>query len=224
VITVHGLLGTPGAALRTAVATADWVVGGRRHLDVLGVEPWRRITLGALRPVVERLVGLAADSSVVVVASGDPGYFGVLRALRAAGLRPAVVPAVSSVAAAFAAVGLPWDDAAVVSVHGRPLEPALALARNTGKVAVFTSAEHGIRELAAGLAGLARWYVLAERLGETDQRVRVLTAAEAHDVDPLEPNLVLVLDRHPDAADAPWPGGVAGPDAHCPTPTAGEHP
>jgi precorrin-6y C5,15-methyltransferase (decarboxylating) CbiE subunit len=224
VITVHGLLGTPGDALVTAAATADWVVGGCRHLDALGVEPGRRITLGALRPVVARVADLAPDSTVVVVASGDPGYFGVLRTLRAAGLRPAVVPAVSSVAAAFAAVGLPWDDAAVVSVHGRPLEPALVLARSTGKVAVLTSAEYGIRELATGLAGLERWYVLAERLGETDQQVRVLTAAEAHDVKPLEPNLVLILDRHPDAADAPWPGGVAGPDAHRPTPTAGEHP
>ncbi|PZQ47099.1 MAG: tetrapyrrole methylase, partial [Phenylobacterium zucineum] len=133
-ITVYGLLGTPGMELRIAAATADWVVGGRRHLDALDVEQGRRITLGALRPAVERIAELPPTSIVTVVASGDPGYFGVLRALRAAGLRPEVVPASSAIAAAFAAVGLPWDDAAVVSVHGRALEPALDLARACPKV------------------------------------------------------------------------------------------
>ena len=151
-------------------------------------------------------------------------YFGVVRTLRAAGLRPRVVPAVSSIAAAFAAVGLPWDDAAVVSVHGRPLEPALDLVHTAGKVAVFTSAEHGIRELATALDGLGRWFVLAERLGEPDERVRVLTTAAARTTVPREPNVVLVLDRHPADDDAPWPGGVAGPTRHPSPLVIGEQP
>ena len=210
-ITVHGLLGAPSPELRQAAARADMVVGGRRHLDALNVEPERRITMGALRLAVERVRELPESAQVVVVASGDPLYFGVVRSLRAAGLRPAVVPAVSSIAASFAAVGLPWDDAAVVSVHGRPLQPALDLARTAGKVAVFTSADNGIRELAAGLAGLERWYVLAERLGEADEQIRVLTAAEALNTEPREPNVVLILDRPPSADDALWPGDIAGP-------------
>ncbi len=216
-ITVHGLLGAPSPELREAAARADMVVGGRRHLDALDVEPERRITMGALRLAVEKVRELPESAQVVVIASGDPLFFGVVRSLRAAGFRPAVVPAVSSIAAAFAAVGLPWDDAAVVSVHGRPLQPALDLARTVGKVAVFTSADNGIRELAAGLSDLERWYVLAERLGETDEQVRVLTAAEALVTEPREPNVVLILDRPPSAADAPWPGDIAGPQPSGPT-------
>lgn len=212
-ITVYGLLGTPSPELRQAAAGADMVVGGRRHLDALAVEPERRITMGALRLAVEKVRELPESAEVVVIASGDPLFFGVVRSLRAAGFLPAVVPAVSSIAAGFAAVGLPWDDAAVVSVHGRPLQPALDLARTAGKVAVFTSAENGIRELAGGLAGLERWYVLAERLGEPDEQVRVLTAAEALVTEPREPNVVLILDRPPSAEDAPWPGDIAGPPA-----------
>lgn len=210
-ITVYGLLGAPSAELREAVGDASWVVGGSRHLDLLGVPLERRVVLGAPRRAIEKLVTLAESARIVVVASGDPGYFGIVRALRAAGFRPTVIPAVSSIAAAFAAVGVPWDDAAVVSVHGRPLEAALELARSTGKVAVFTSGLHGIRELAAGLADLDRTWVLAERLGEEDERIRILTTAEAGQVEPVEPNVVLILDRHPSAGDAPWPGGVAGP-------------
>jgi cobalt-precorrin 5A hydrolase/precorrin-3B C17-methyltransferase len=213
VITVHGLLGAPDDRLRAAASSADWVVAGTRQLDSLGVPPERRIVLGALSTAVAQVLALPAEADVLVVASGDPGFFGVLRALRRHGLRPQVVPAVSSIASAFAAVGLPWDDAAVVSVHGRRLEPALRLARDCAKVAVFTSAEHGIRELAAGLGELERHWVLAERLGEPDQRVRVLTSAEALTVEPVEPNVVLILDRPPTASDPAWAGIVAEPSA-----------
>ncbi|PFG17899.1 precorrin-6Y C5,15-methyltransferase (decarboxylating) [Propionicimonas paludicola] len=210
-ITVHGLLGTPDDRLRAAASGADWVVAGTRQLDALAVPAERRIVLGALSTAVAEVVALPAEADVLVVASGDPGYFGVLRALRRHGLRPQVVPAVSSIASAFAAVGLPWDDAAVVSVHGRPLEPALRLARDCAKVAVFTSAEHGIRELAAGLSDLERHWVLAERLGEPDQRVRLLDSAQARQVEPVEPNVVLILDRPPAAADPAWAGVIAEP-------------
>ncbi|MGB4890408.1 MAG: precorrin-6y C5,15-methyltransferase (decarboxylating) subunit CbiE, partial [Propionicimonas sp.] len=187
------------------------VVGGTRHLDALGVPPQRRITLGALRPAVEAMAALDPEARVVVVASGDPLFFGVVRSLRSRGLNPEVVTAPSSISSAFAAVALPWDDAVVVSAHGRPLAPALHLARALPKVAVFTSPEHGIRELAAGLSGLERWFVLAERLGEPDARVRVLNLAEALTADPVEPNVVLVLAEHPGTTLRPWPGGIAGP-------------
>ena len=221
-ITVHGLLGRPTDALFEAAARADLVVGGARHLDALGVPPERRITLGALRPAVERISLMPPTKDVVVVASGDPLYFGVVRSLRSRGLRPAVVPAVSSIAAAFAAVGLPWDDAAVVSVHERPLQTALDVAQTAAKVAVFTSAEHGVRELADGLRDLPRWYVLAERLGDSDERVRVLNADEALLAEPLQPNVVLILDRPPEADDAPWSGAVAGPEPAGPEQTGPE--
>ncbi len=183
-ITVHGLLGQPSLELRMTAASADWVVGGRRHLDTLGIPEERRITLGALRPAIERVAAIPSDQLVVIVASGDPLYFGVVRALRDEGLQSEVATAPSSIASAFAAVGLPWDDAAVVSAHGRPLATAVNLARSTAKVAVFTSAENGIRELAAQLADVQRWYVLAERLGEADECVRVLDAAAAATVEP----------------------------------------
>ena len=210
-ITVHGLLGSPNPALQEAAADADWVVGGLRHLDVLAVAPERRIVLGALQPAVERIRALPDACDVLVVASGDPTYFGIVRALRARHLRPRVVPAPSSIASAFAAVGLPWDDAVVVSAHGRPLAAAVNLARCLPKVAVFTSAENGIRELAVQLADIPRWFVLAERLGETDQCVRLLDAPTAATTRPREPNVVLVLAAPPEQLDGHWSGSLAGP-------------
>ena len=57
------------------------------------------------------LQALPDDAKAVVIASGDPLFFGVVRRIRAAGLKVLVVPAVTSLQLAFAAVALPWDDA-----------------------------------------------------------------------------------------------------------------
>lgn len=219
-ITVYGLLGEPSLELQIAASNADQVVGGRRHLDALEVPEERRITLGALRPAIAKITELPPKTEIVVVASGDPGYFGVVRSLRAAGLRPSVVAAPSTIATAFAAVGLPWDDAITVSAHGRPLAQTLNLARAHPKVGVFTSAENGIREIASGLAGLDRWFVLAERLGESDERIQVLDAAQAAVTIPAEPNVVLILSEPPAADDPEWPAVIAAPK-RAPRPSVG---
>ena len=67
---------------------------------------------------------------MVVLAGGDPGFFGLTRTLRALGYQPKVLPAVSSISMLAARLGEPWDDAAVLSAHGRdPREAANAARR-----------------------------------------------------------------------------------------------
>jgi len=205
-IHVHGYLGEISPATRSLAGRVALVVGGRRHLDALGVPDERRVLLGALSPAVERLKALPDGDDALVLASGDPGFHGIVRRLREEGLDLAVTPAVSSVAAAFAAVALPWDDAVVVSAHGRPIDDAVAAARRHPKVAVLTGPGAGVRELAAALEGWPRRYVVAERLGEPDQRVRELSAEEAAVAQVAEPNVVLILDDSvPEERDADGP-------------------
>lgn len=211
-ITVHGLLGSPGPELRAAADAADLVVAPDRVLDALAVDDPRRIRLGALRPVVEKIAMLPPDTDIVVVASGDPLFFGVVRSLRKHGLRPAVHTAPSSIATAFAAVGVPWDDATVVSAHGRPLATAVNLARVHAKVAVFTSPDNTVAGLATALGDTPRWYVLAERLGEDDEQIRILDAATARTIDAAQPNVVLILADHPDEPGPAWDAVIAAPN------------
>ena len=199
-ITVYGHLGTPSDELRRAAASADVVVGGTRHLDELDVPEPKRIVLGALTPAVECIRELPETTDVVVIASGDPLWFGVVRKLRAFGLRPRVVTAASSVAEAFARVGLPWDDAITVSAHGRPIDAAITAARRFAKVAVMTDPREPLSALTEPLADLDRTFVLAERLGESDERVQVLDGAALGALEDVrQPNVVLVLEHHPDA-------------------------
>ena len=217
-ITVFGYLGSPSSALVDAVAAASVVVGGRRHLDALGVPEARRVVLGPLAPAIEALSALADGEDAVVVASGDPLFYGVVRRIRQAGLAVRVVPEVGSLQAAFAAVALPWDDALLVSAHGNDPEPALLACAEHPKVGVLTDHRTGLPQIVAATTGLGRWYVLAERLGEADERVRVLNEAEALRVtEPAQPNVVLVLAHHPDEVEGLGvQSGIAGGSAHEP--------
>ncbi|MEV1160206.1 precorrin-6y C5,15-methyltransferase (decarboxylating) subunit CbiE, partial [Micromonospora chokoriensis] len=145
----------PHPALAPVLAAAGLVVGAARHLAAVTVPAGAdTVTLGPLAPALHRLAdAVAARVPAVVLASGDPGLFGIVRRLRAAGLPLRVVPAVSSVAATFARAGLPWDGAAVVTAHGRDLRPALNACRALPLVAVLTAPGAGAAELGAGLIG-----------------------------------------------------------------------
>lgn len=160
-----------------ALRSACLLVGSRDNLALAAIgDDVERIELGPLAPAIDRL--RCGDSPAVVIASGDPGLFGITRALRESGIDIRVLPAVSSVAAAFARVGLPWDDAVVVSAHGRDLNPALNACRAFERVAVLTAPGSGAVELARGLRGWTRELVVAERLGLAQERITRKPAAE----------------------------------------------
>jgi precorrin-6Y C5,15-methyltransferase (decarboxylating) len=210
-ITVIGVDGSPLApADSAAIAQATLVVGGRRQLAAAPRNPGATVVeLGPLDQALNALAGHSGDA--VVLASGDPGFFGILRSLRERGLDCAVRPAVSSVALAFARAGLPWDDAQVVSAHGRDPRHAVNVCRAHPKVAVLTGPGCGPAELGAALAGWQRRLVVAEHLGAPAERVTACTAAEATTRRWDDPNVVIVLAGQPPAS-APgwhWPPGAA---------------
>ncbi|GGZ03984.1 precorrin-6y C5,15-methyltransferase subunit CbiE [Streptomyces geysiriensis] len=181
-ITVVGMgAGAPPGA--DVAAGAELVVGGRRHLDAVRLpEGAERVVLGALAPALDTVAEYVSEGRpVTVLASGDPGFFGIVRVLaeRFGAQRLDVRPGVSSVAAAFARVGLPWDDAVVASAHGRDLRTAVNLCRAHPKVAVLTGPGAGPAELGAALRTDARVLVVASALGSGEERVERVTPAEA---------------------------------------------
>ncbi|WP_225836394.1 precorrin-6y C5,15-methyltransferase (decarboxylating) subunit CbiE [Streptomyces sp. NK08204] len=182
-ITVVGT-GTGGPVPQDVLAGAALVVGGRRHLEAAGLpEGVERVVLGPLAPALDVVAEyMGKDLPVVVLASGDPGFFGIVRVLaeRFGAGRLDVRPGVSSVATAFARLGLPWDDATVVSAHGRDLRTAVNVCRARPKVAVLTGPGSGPAELGAALAGHDRVLVVASALGDPErERVERVTPAEA---------------------------------------------
>lgn len=197
------------AGAGVALGAAGVVVGGKRLLARCEVKAEVAVELeGDLSRVFDRME--EAGGRVAVLASGDPGFFGITRAL-ACRFGPeslSVAPAPSAVAEAFARVGLPWDDAIVVSAHGRRDEGDVREPRRAvnvclahPKVAVLTAPHFGPAELARTLDGAGRRFVVAERLGEPDERVVRGEAAEIAAMSWRDPNTVLVYD----------PGRAVGP-------------
>lgn len=226
VITVVGT-GT-GAPLppdaEEALAGAGLVVGARRHLEAARTsERAELLVLGPLAPALDRIARYTDDGApggpVVVLASGDPGFFGIVRALaeRFGNGRVDVRPGVSSAATAFARLGLPWDDAVVVSAHGRELRTAVQVCRSRPKVAVLTAPGSGPAELGAALAdaGAERVLVVARALGDPDhEAIERVTPAEAaaRDWGPAVSVVVCLDESRALAPVRTVAGPAAGPD------------
>src|SRR5258706_9837216 len=130
-IDIVGFLGDEyfGRAAAAALRTADVVMGIGRLLDALPAEVGgKRIELAG--PLAETLE-LAAERRALgergcLLASGDPGFFGIVRVASApfgAGALE-IHPAPSSAAGAFAPAGLHWGDPVVVAAPGPPLATA----------------------------------------------------------------------------------------------------
>ncbi|CAL9389334.1 precorrin-6y C5,15-methyltransferase (decarboxylating) subunit CbiE [Streptomyces sp. enrichment culture] len=213
-VTVIGWDGSPlTAAARAALGAATLVAGAGHHLTLPEVPPGaERIRLGSVALAARRIA--AHRGTAVVLADGDPGFFGVVRTLRAPefGLEVEVVPAVSSVASAFARAGMPWDDAQVVVAHPRTLRRAVNVCRAHTKVAVLTSPGAGPAELGLLLQGVHRTFVICEELGTDREQVTVVTSDKAPDHTWRDPNVVIVIGgpaRSPAAEEGGW---IAGRD------------
>jgi len=212
-ITVIGLDGGRlDAEAEALLSEAALVVGGERHLRSVDVDPERAVVLkGDLPTTLDRIE--ETEGRVVVLASGDPGFFGIVRLLgeRFGGEDLCVIPARSCVTLAFARAGLHWDDAPVVSAHGRHPRRAVNVCRAFSKVAVFTSPDFGPAELARELGGTDRTFLVAERLGEPEERVFRGGAGEVAEAKWSDPNVVLVLDEARMTGERGWvSSGVEG--------------
>jgi precorrin-6Y C5,15-methyltransferase (decarboxylating) len=215
-IRVVGLVGHSfGQGAQEALDAATVLVGSKRQLAVVAGRHQNTIEHLELRgplPALFETIGRRADDGqrVCVLASGDPGFFGIVGALSEHFGRHRLVvhPAPSSVGLAFARLGLPWDDATVVSAHGRPLPDALA--RMVGpKVAILTSPDNPPEAIGSALhhAGdVVREVFVLSHLGETDE-VLVQTDVDGLAQGTFDPLSVVVLlghDRPAHAAPLSW--------------------
>ncbi|MDA7980255.1 MAG: precorrin-6y C5,15-methyltransferase (decarboxylating) subunit CbiE [Pirellulales bacterium] len=124
-----------------AVARCQVLAGGQRQLDFFpDFEGERIVFKDGLLKSVGQLQELADENTICVLASGDPMFYGIgsLISKRFGADRIEVIPQPSSVAIAFARVGLSWNDAAVISLHGKPLEGLTTRLKRTSKAAVLT--------------------------------------------------------------------------------------
>jgi precorrin-6Y C5,15-methyltransferase (decarboxylating) len=175
-----GLEGLSPAA-RRILSQAPFIVGGARHLALLG--PTTAETIAWPVPFERGLEMICArrGTPVCVLASGDPFYYGVGATL-AEQISPdemICVPSPSSLSLAAARLGWPLEDCAVISLHGRAFERIIPHLRPDARVLVLSwdgsTPEKLARLLVARGLGRSRLVVL-EALGGQNESVIETTA------------------------------------------------
>lgn len=187
------------AAQMEIIRSADILMGGRRHLDQFKELPAEKEMIsGKVDQTLRFIKGHRADKRIVVLASGDPLFYGIGARIAAEldGDGLTIMPNITTVAAAFARINEPWHDAVVVSLHGRDRRYHLLGALKTRRtVAVLTDARQSP-------PWLARWLMqkevadvkmaVFERLGMPQETWDWYTLAQAADQSFAQPNLVVL--------------------------------
>ncbi len=161
----------------SVLTAADLVWCAPRHIGLVPGDKARPITSfsGAMEEMVK---ALARNCRVAVLVSGDAGLYSMLGMLteRFGRERLRVYPGVSALQAFCAAMGISWQEATILSAHGRRLSgSALCHAvRTSRKTLLFLDGEHDpawVRDVldrgGLGHAGLT----VGERLSYEDQSV-----------------------------------------------------
>jgi precorrin-6Y C5,15-methyltransferase (decarboxylating) len=202
-----GLEGLTVAA-RHLIDNAQWLLGTDRSLSAVaeraGVE---RYEIGGDLDATVRRITEAGDRRVVILASGDPLFYGTARYLcdQLGKDRFEVVPHVSSMQLAFARVKESWDEAYLTNLATQTLDLAVEKIRTAQKVGLFPTEQATPRRVAKTLLERRIDYFsvyVCENLGAPDECV---TQGELTDVATMDfsPMSVMILVRKPNLPDRP---------------------
>ena len=139
---------------------------------------------GNLTGWLDRVAEAAGQQEVVVLASGDPGYYGIAGRLveRFGPDQVLIYPNITMIQAAFARLKQPWDQARVVSLHGRDRQALWAALTWHDTVAVYTDPINTPARIGSELAarGQAGWRLcVLEDLGTPVERISEYTPEQA---------------------------------------------
>lgn len=196
------------AATKRRIEEADLVLGSQRTLDLVPGGKAERVAIGTdLGEMIRRIERDRATKRIIVLASGDPLFYGIARFLVDRFGKEAfeVVPHVSSMQLAFARVMESWDEAYLTDLSQRTLASVVDRIRVSEKVGIFTTTEATPPAIAKALLAEGidyfRVYV-CENLGTRGEIVTQGTLAEIAKMDFGSLN-VMVLVRQPNVPDRP---------------------
>lgn len=186
-----GSLSSLSSAASGAIAQADILLGAPHHFAEIAALRHQGEKINYPSPLSKRdkwdelrvLLHRHRHQRIAVLASGDALFFGVGAALNdlleRAHLR--FYANISSVQAGFHRIGMPWQEADVVSLHGRPLSTLRRHLRHGQTLALLTDQQSNPAAIAAelctqGFADSTVW--LCEAMGSTAEKITLFRAHE----------------------------------------------
>ncbi len=138
---------------RSILKKSVLLVATDRLLAISTDFPGKTLPITPLNQAVSTIRSTLPTGNVTVLASGDPLFYGIGRKLLAefSARQVEIFPAISSMQRACGLFKIPWDDAAIVSLHGRQQDhiPGLLLKNRT--TIVFTDQKQSPGTIAAAL-------------------------------------------------------------------------
>lgn len=182
------------------VSQAEVLIGSSRLLSFFSAISAAKIVLDG---DLARTAGIVKDnlgkSHVVLLASGDPNFFGIGRYLAKQLGKESIeiVPNLTSLQLAFARIKEPWDDAKLLSAHSRPLEAIVAEARQGTRLGILTDNVNTPAVIARALleAALADLYAVfvGSNLGGPDEKVVQFSLEDLSRMEVASPNVMVLI-------------------------------
>ncbi|MEJ5299665.1 MAG: precorrin-6y C5,15-methyltransferase (decarboxylating) subunit CbiE [Thermodesulforhabdaceae bacterium] len=181
---------------------ADVIVCGESFLKAVGRFDCEKIIIRSpLEPVIERIKEISQIKKVLIMASGDPLFYGIGRQIGETLGRSQimVVPGITSLQYLFSKLALPWDDVLPFSLHKEDRRDFFYWLRLGRKIAILTSPARSPSFIAELLEyhrmGEMVEMVIGENLGTHKEKITTLIPAEATSKHWESPNIVAILPR-----------------------------
>ena len=195
-----GNVDTLTVGAKRAIEGSDVLIGAKRLLEPFEGLDCENLQLIKSDDIVEALArARCAQASVLL--SGDVGFYSGATALydKLADYDVEVIPGISSVSYFCAKLRTPWQDAVLVSAHGREHDAVGAIQVNA-KTFVITGGKTKVDDICRDLVKRGFGYVsvaAGERLSYDDERIVRGTAAELADMAFADLAVMLAQNDHP---------------------------
>ncbi|MDP2719816.1 MAG: precorrin-6y C5,15-methyltransferase (decarboxylating) subunit CbiE [Dehalococcoidia bacterium] len=181
------------------INNADILIGSSRLLCHFADLSKTKIPLDTeINKTIHFLKSNLGKYSQVILASGDPNFFGISRTLGQQLGKEAIeiFPNLTSLQVAFARIKEPWDDAVLVSAHGRPLKSVIEISRHNNKIGILTDKINTPAAIAASLltSGLDHFQAfVGQDLGGVNEKVFPISLKELRNAEIPSPNVVILI-------------------------------
>lgn len=201
-IGLDGITGLPEKT-KQIVEQATLLVGSDRHLSYFPNLTAKKLVLGNFLEAIEEIQQRDRRENIVILVSGDPLFFGFGRLLleKIPSEQLQFYPHLSSVQLAFNKIKVPWQDAKIISLHGRSLEELIPwLQQGFEKIALLTDEKNNPRAIANFYLSLdlpAQYHFwICENLGDFQEKVSCFTANEVLELKQFASLNLVILLRH----------------------------
>lgn len=173
-----------------AVRKADLIVGAKRMADAVRLSGQDVFYEYRSKEIAEYLAAHPEYTRVVVALSGDVGFYsGAKKLTELLGPDTEMICGISSVVYFMSKIGLSWDDARIVSAHGKNCN-LVSMIRTNHKVFAILGTGDGVRKLAEKLVFYGMGDVIlhvGENLSYDNEKILAKPAAElvSYEGDPL---------------------------------------